>query len=38
IPHKFNEEQMDKFKRSKAETEDFDNSFIFYSVKKNNRE
>ncbi|EPV0599360.1 helix-turn-helix domain-containing protein [Salmonella enterica subsp. enterica serovar Ohio] len=38
VPHKFNEEQMDKFKRSKAETEDFDNSFIFYSVKKNNRE
>ena len=30
IPHKFNEEQMDKFKRSKAETEDFDNSFSFY--------
>ncbi|AWL51409.1 helix-turn-helix domain-containing protein [Klebsiella pneumoniae] len=34
IPHKFNEEQMGKFKRSKAETEDFDNSFSFYSVRK----
>ncbi|RYH76941.1 helix-turn-helix domain-containing protein, partial [Klebsiella pneumoniae] len=27
-------EQMGKFKRSKAETEDFDNSFSFYSVRK----
>ncbi|WP_174263308.1 helix-turn-helix domain-containing protein [Cronobacter sakazakii] len=34
IPHKFNEEQMDKFKRSKAETEDFDNSFSFYRSRK----
>ena len=25
---------MGKFKRSKAETEDFDNSFSFYSVRK----
>lgn len=34
IPHKFIEEQMDKFKKSKVETEDFDNSFNIYSAKR----
>ncbi|HHH1674523.1 TPA: helix-turn-helix domain-containing protein, partial [Yersinia enterocolitica] len=36
IPHKFIDEQMDKFKKSKVETEDFDNSFNFYSSARNN--
>lgn len=30
IPHRFNEEQMDKFRKSRAETEDFDNAFSLY--------
>lgn len=34
IPHKFIDEQMDKFKKSKVETEDFDNSFNIYSAKR----
>ncbi|EAA2950242.1 helix-turn-helix domain-containing protein [Salmonella enterica] len=30
IPHRFSEEQMDKFCKSRAETDDFDNAFSLY--------
>ena len=34
IPHKFNEDQMNKFKNSKAETDAFTNAFNLYCIKK----
>ncbi|EBQ1580717.1 helix-turn-helix domain-containing protein, partial [Salmonella enterica] len=30
IPHRFSEEQMDKFRKSRAETDDFENAFSLY--------
>ena len=30
IPHRFSEEQMDKFSKSRTETDDFENAFSFY--------